>query len=74
MRNLLLGILIGSCLTTAMVGAADYLGTGGSYLNQNETQAVLGEIRTREALETIQMQRQNYLDQHVREAGKAPCP
>ena len=25
MRNLLLGILIGSCLTTAVVGAADYL-------------------------------------------------
>jgi len=25
MQNLLLGILIGSCLTTAVVGAADYL-------------------------------------------------
>ena len=73
MRNLLLGILIGSALTTATVGAADYLGGGSNYLTPNETQAVLGEIRTREALETIQMQRQNYLDGQVRDAGKAPC-
>lgn len=74
MRNLLLGVLIGSMLTTAVVGAADYLGTGsGNYLSPNETQAILGEIRVREALETIQMQRQNYLDQQVRDAGKLPC-
>ena len=74
MRNLVLGIIIGSALTTAVVGAADYLGNaGGGYLSQNETEAVLGEIRTREALETIQMMRQNYLDQQVRNAGKLPC-
>ena len=53
MRNLLLGIILGSVLTTAAVGAAsDYLGTGGgNYLKGNETQAILGEIRIREALE-----------------------
>lgn len=73
MRNLLLGILIGSALTTAVVGAGDYLHNGSGYMNQNDTQATLGEIRTREALETIQMQRQNYLDQQVRDAGKLPC-
>jgi hypothetical protein len=74
MKNLLLGILIGSALTTMTVGAADYLNTGGaSYLYPNETQAILGEIRVREALETIQMQRQNYLDQQVRDAGRVPC-
>ena len=66
MRNLLLGILIGSALTTATVGAGDYL-------HPSETQAVLGEIRTREALETIQMQRQNYLDGQIRDAAKIPC-
>lgn len=66
MKGLWLGILIGSCLTTAMGWAADYL-------YPNETQAILGEIRTREALESIQMQRQNYLDRQVDEAGKVPC-
>jgi hypothetical protein len=74
MRNLLLGVIIGSVLTTITVGAADYLGTGhGSYLQPNEAQTIIGEIRMREALETIQMQRQNYLDQQVRDAGKLPC-
>ena len=75
MRNLLLGIILGSVLTTAAVGAAsDYLGTGGgNYLSNNETQAILGEIRIREALETANFARQNYLDQQVRDAGKAPC-
>ncbi len=69
MRKLTLGIIIGSVLTTIIVGAADYLGAGGS----DETQAVLGEIRIREALETIQMGRQNYLDGQVHDAGKWPC-
>jgi hypothetical protein len=64
-----LGILIGSALTAATVGAGDYLYP--QY--ENETQAILGDIRVREALETIQMQRQNYLDQQVRDAGKLPC-
>jgi len=74
MLNLLLGIIIGSALTTAVVGATDYLGNiDGGYLSHSETQAVLGETRTREALETIQMQRQNYLDEQVKGAGKAPC-
>lgn len=74
MRNLLLGVLIGSAFTAATVGAGDYLGTGGgNYLSNNETQAILGEIRIREALETANMARQNYLDQQVRDAGKAPC-
>ena len=74
MRNLLLGIVIGSCLTAGVVGAGDYLGTGGnSYLHPSETQAILGEIRIREALETINMQRQNYLDQQIANIGKAPC-
>ena len=74
MKNLLLGIIIGSVLTTAVVGATDYLGTGGgNYLSQNETQAILGEIRIREALETINMQRQNYLDQQINTMGKTPC-
>jgi hypothetical protein len=73
MRKLTLGIIIGyvltTVLTTIIVGAADYLGAGGS----DETQAVLGEIRIREALETIQMGRQNYLDGQVHDAGKWPC-
>ena len=76
MKNLILGIILGSILTAAMVGAGDYLGTGGSggYLHPSETQAILGEIRVREALETINMQRQNYLDQQVTNLGKsAPC-
>ena len=75
MNRLILGIIIGATLTTAVVGAGDYLGTGGgNYLPHNETQAILGEIRIREALETIQMQRQNYLDQQVRDSGKLlPC-
>ena len=74
MKNLLLGAIIGSVLTTAVVGAADYLGTGGgNYLSQNETQVILGEIRIREALETINMQRQNYLDQQIGTMGKTPC-
>ena len=74
MKNLILGMLLGSALTAAGVGAADYLGTsGGNYLSNNETQVILGEIRIREALETINIQRQNYLDQQVREAGEMPC-
>lgn len=73
MRNILLGIVLGSTLTTVTVGAADYLGTGGSYLHPNETQALLNDIRVREALETIQMGRQNYLDGQVRDAGQLPC-
>jgi hypothetical protein len=73
MKNLILGIILGSALTAAVGGAADYLGTGGSYLHPSETQAILGEIRVREALETIQLQRQNYLDQQVRDAGRVPC-
>jgi hypothetical protein len=65
MKQLLLGVLIGSALTTVTVGAGDYLGIGGSYLHpHNETQAILNEIRVREALETIQMQRQNYENNH----------
>ncbi len=66
MRNLLLGVLIGSALTAALVEAGDYL-------HPSETQQILSEIRTREAMESIQMQRQNYLDQQVDRAGKAPC-
>ena len=74
MRNLIFGIIIGSALSAGIVGAGDYLGTGGgNYLSQNETQAILGDIRVREALETINMQRQNYLDQQIANAGKAPC-
>ena len=74
MRNILLGIVIGSCLTTALVGAGDYLGTGSnSYLHPSETQAILGEIRTRQALETLDMMRRNYLDQQINEMGRAPC-
>jgi hypothetical protein len=73
MKNLMLGIILGSALTAAVGGAADYLGTGGSYLHPSETQAILGEIRVRQALETIEMQRQNYLDGQVRDAGRLPC-
>lgn len=75
MKNLMLGIIFGSALTAAVVGAGDYLGTGGSggYLHPSETQVILGEIRVREALETINMQRQNYLDQQINNLGKAPC-
>ena len=74
MKHLMLGIIIGAFLTTAAVGAADYLGTGGGhYLKGNETQAILGEIRVREALETVNLMRQNYLDNQVREAGRVPC-
>lgn len=74
MRNLLLGVLIGSCLTAGIVGAGDYLSTGGgNYLSNNETQAILGEIRTRQALETLDMMRRNYLDQQVNEMGRTPC-
>ena len=74
MKNLLLGVLIGSTLTAGLVGAADYLnGTGSNYLHPSETQAILGEIRVREALETINMQRQNYLDQQISTMGKTPC-
>ena len=74
MRNLILGILLGSALTAGIVGAGDYLGPGGNgYLHPSETQAILGEIRVREALESIQMQRQNYLDQQINTLGKAPC-
>jgi len=35
------------------------MGWAADYLYPNETQAILGEIRTREALESIQMQRKN---------------
>jgi hypothetical protein len=73
MKNLILGIILGSALTAAVGGAADYLGAGRSYLHPNETQAILGEIRVREALETIQIQRQNYIDQQVRDSGRVPC-
>ena len=74
MRNLLLGIILGSVLTTAAVGAADYLGTGsGNFLHPSDVQSTLGEIRVREALESIQLQRQYLADQQVREAGKLPC-
>ena len=74
MRNLILGVLLGSCLTAGIVGAGDYLGTGSnSYLHPSETQAILGEIRVREALETINMQRQNFLDQQINTMGKTPC-
>ncbi len=66
MKNLLLGIIFGSTLTAGLVGAGDYL-------HPSETQTILNDIRVREALETINMQRQNYLDQQVREAGKTPC-
>ena len=67
MRNLLLGVLIGSALTAALVEAGDYL-------HPSETLQILSEFRIREALETIQMQRQNYLDAQVRDAGKLlPC-
>ena len=75
MRNLLLGIILGSALTTGLVFAGDYLGAGGhgNYLGQSETQQILQDIRTREFLETVQMNRQNYLDQQVQDAGKLPC-
>ena len=74
MKNLLIGVFIGSLLTTAIVGAGDYLSTGGNnYLHPSETQAILGEIRIREALETINLQRQNFLDQQIANAGTAPC-
>ena len=74
MKNLVLGIILGSVLTTLGVGAADYLAPSSSnYLHTNEFQSVLGEIRTREALETIQMYRQDYLDNTVHEAGRTPC-
>jgi hypothetical protein len=71
MKNFMLGIIIGSLLTAVGAGfAADYLhSSGGSYSNE---QAIIGEIRIREALETIQMGRQNYLDGQVRDAGKLP--
>jgi len=68
MKNLLLGILIGSALTTVTVGAADYL-----YSGTHDVQSDLADTRFRQALETIEMQRQNYLDQQVRDAGKLPC-
>lgn len=75
MKNLTLGILIGSVMTTALVGAADYLGGGnGHYLTPGqEIQGILADTRVRQALETIEMQRQDYLDQQVRDAGKLPC-
>lgn len=75
MRNLTLGILIGSILTTAMVGAADYLGGGNGHdlTPGQEIQGILAETRFRQALETVEVQRQNYLDGQVREAGKLPC-
>lgn len=74
MRKVLLGVVLGSTLTAGLVGAGDYLGTGGgNYLHQNEVQSTLSDIRLREALETIQLQRQHYLDQQVRDAGKLPC-
>lgn len=75
MNNLVIGFLLGSVLTAGAVAAGDsYLGTGsGSYLHPSETQVILGEIRVREALETINMQRQNYLDQQIHTAGKLPC-
>ncbi len=75
MKNLTLGILIGSILTTALVGAGDYLGAGnGHYLSsEQQVQGILGETRFRQALESIEMGRQNYLDGQVRDAGKLPC-
>ena len=74
MKTFILGLVLGSALTTAVVGAQSYLGTGGgNYLAYNETQAILGEIRIREALETVQMLRQHYLDQQIANAGKTPC-
>lgn len=68
MHNLLLGILIGSALTTMTVGAGDYL-----HSTPQEAQSILSETRLRQALETIEMGRQNYLDGQVRDAGKLPC-
>ena len=70
----MLGIILGSTLTAGLVGAGDYLGSGAnSYLHPSETQAILSEIRVREAQETINMQRQNYFDQQINNAGKVPC-
>ena len=75
MKNLVIGFIVGSTLMAGLVFAGDYLGTGGhgNYLGQSETQQILQDIRTREFLETVQMNRQNYLDQQVRDAGKLPC-
>ncbi len=50
MRNLMLGIILGSTLTAGLVGAGDYLESGAnSYLHPSETQAILSEILVREA-------------------------
>ncbi len=68
MRQLLLGIVLGSTLTAVMVQAGDYLRPGHS-----SVQETLSDTRIRQALETIQAQRQDYLDQQVRDAGKLPC-
>ncbi len=71
MKNFMIGIVVGTLLTAAIVPAADYLhSSGGGYSSE---QAVIGEIRIREALESIEFQRQNYLDGQVRDAGKLPC-
>ena len=74
MKTFILGLIMGSLLTAGLVSAQGYLGTGGgNYLSNNETQAILGEIRVREALETIQLQRQYLTDRQIDAMGKAPC-
>ena len=77
MKNLMLGIILGSVLTTIGVGAADYLGTTGpGYLGRSSDQQLLDYIRGRQGLENLdamrRMAEQNQLD-HQLDHLKPPC-
>ena len=74
MKNLVIGFLLGSIVMAGLAFAGDYLGSNNSsYLHPSEVQSTLGEIRSREATETLQFLRQRALDEAVHNAGKAPC-
>ena len=66
MKTFILGLIIGASTMAALAFAGDYL-------HPSDVQSTLGEIRVREALETVQFLRQRALDEAVHNAGKAPC-
>ena len=77
MKNLLIGIIIGSVLTTIGVGAADYLGTTGpGYLGRTPEIQLYDYVRGRQGLENLdamrRMAEQNQLD-HQLDHLKPPC-
>ena len=80
MKGLILGTILGSALTAAVGGAADYLGgSSGSadYLGRSPQIQLYDYIRGRQALENIDAMRrmadQDRLDHQLDFLGRTPC-